>query len=362
MFNDVSIGNQYGESPMVHSRPVSTSTPYANSNSYRRQNHENIPMSNGFVRQHQMPPTGQSTSTSRSDEELRRVVDNFVSVYEKLDRTDTADAKPNYSYTELAFLALLRAPNFALPITEIYKYIQSRFLFYKHSTRKHWKNAVRHSLAKTLCFTKIPVGRGSSQNEKLSRSTYLWCVIPSSIACFARGDYRPSRDGDNSAETLKWGYYQANAERFWLEVGDYMATKMASFKRLIQESFDPGLILEAQVCMLPNDVVAGNTNNSTCNGKGRLPLRESHLNAANHHFAVQNNSFNLQCGATTGYAGNQLQYHENHFQQQHSSTPVAAQAHCFQSGLAEKVASPPVEQDPWMPRFSIVSPDLSLSS
>ena len=104
------------------------------------------------------PPTGSrglGSGISEADSELRRVVDNFVSVYEQLGKCNGPNVKPNYSYTELAYLAMLRSQNFCLPITEIYRYIQSRFAFFKNSTRKHWKNAVRHSLAKTLCFTKI---------------------------------------------------------------------------------------------------------------------------------------------------------------------------------------------------------------
>ena len=95
-------------------------------------------------------------SVGVADSELRRVMDNFVNIYEQLGKCNGPNMKPNYSYTELAYLAMLRSPNFCLPITEIYRYIQSRFAFFKNSTRKHWKNAVRHSLAKTLCFTKIP--------------------------------------------------------------------------------------------------------------------------------------------------------------------------------------------------------------
>ena len=53
--------------------------------------------------------------------ELRRVIESFVGIYEQLDKTNDGTVKPNYSYTELAFLAMLRSPNFCLPINEIYK-------------------------------------------------------------------------------------------------------------------------------------------------------------------------------------------------------------------------------------------------
>ena len=101
-------------------------------------------------------PRPSMDAVGEAEMELRRVMDTFVNIYEQLGKCNGPNMKPNYSYTELAYLAMLRSPNFCLPITEIYSYIQSRFAFFKNSTRKHWKNAVRHSLAKTLCFTKIP--------------------------------------------------------------------------------------------------------------------------------------------------------------------------------------------------------------
>lgn len=90
-----------------------------------------------------------------SESDLRRVIAEFVDFYEKLDTTDLVNRKPNYSYTELIFLALMRSPNFCLPIHEIYRYIRSRFAFFRRYKKEHWKSAVRHSLSKTRCFTKI---------------------------------------------------------------------------------------------------------------------------------------------------------------------------------------------------------------
>lgn len=41
-----------------------------------------------------------------------------------------------------------------------------------------------------------------------------------------------------------------NAGRFWEDVGEYVATKMSAFRRLIKESHTPGLVFEAQICSL----------------------------------------------------------------------------------------------------------------
>lgn len=109
--------NSYG-SPRI-GKPMSASTPVAETGS-RRQTHVTSNTAGiGVFRTHHSPSP---SAMDAAEVELRRVIDNFVNVYEQLDRSDSTSAKPNYSYTELAFLAMLRAPNFCLPITEIYRY------------------------------------------------------------------------------------------------------------------------------------------------------------------------------------------------------------------------------------------------
>ncbi|KAL3891963.1 hypothetical protein ACJMK2_004309 [Sinanodonta woodiana] len=193
-------------------------------------------------------------SHSYADADLRKVVENFVNLYENLDTCNDVNRKPSYSYTELVYLALMRSPNFCLPITEIYRYIESRFLFFKNSTREHWKNAARHSLSKTKCFTKIAVGRGSCNNGNLSRSTYLWCIVPQSIPSFARGDYRATLDKDiGNSNALRCGFYRANASHFWEQIGHYISRKMDVFRQLLSTSPDPGSIFQVQICRLSTD-------------------------------------------------------------------------------------------------------------
>ncbi|XP_071143232.1 uncharacterized protein [Mytilus edulis] len=188
---------------------------------------------------------------SAAETELRTVMDDFVTVYERLDQEDKADKKPNYSYTEMIYLSILRSPNFCLPITEIYKYIRNRFSYFRSSARKHWCNAVRHSLSKTKCFTKIAIGRGSSGNHNLNRSTYLWCIVPGSIVNFARGDYRPNVDSESGTNTLRWGYFRVNAGQFWDQVAVYLEKKMEIFQQMILATQSPGKVLEAQACFIP---------------------------------------------------------------------------------------------------------------
>ncbi|XP_062605466.1 forkhead box protein N4-like [Saccostrea cucullata] len=184
---------------------------------------------------------------SAAEYQLRQVMNDFVRLYERLNPEDDPSTKPSYSYSELVFLAILRSPNFCLPIGEIYKYIQARFSFFRTSSRQHWKNAVRHSLSKTKCFSKISVGRGVAVTKKLHKATYLWCLVPSSIISFARGDYRPTSD-----RKMECGYYSLNAGQFWGQVAIYLERKLAAFRRIISHSSRPGEIFEEQLCKIPS--------------------------------------------------------------------------------------------------------------
>ncbi|XP_060081016.1 forkhead box protein N3-like [Ylistrum balloti] len=194
-------------------------------------------------------------SLQQIEADLRKVMDDFVQVYERLDTGDDPTKKPNYSYTELVYLAVLRSPNFCLPITEIYRYIKSRFTFFRDSHRTHWKNAVRHSLSKTKCFTKIAVGKRHGIPGLPNRSSFLWCILPNSIVSFARGDYRPSVDKESGMNTLRWGYYKVNAGQFWSQVAVYLEKKFESFRLVVSASSDPRQIVKFQICSLPDTPV-----------------------------------------------------------------------------------------------------------
>ncbi|KAK6186973.1 hypothetical protein SNE40_006228 [Patella caerulea] len=205
-----------------------------------------------------LPQPSASAQPMPTDVDLHNVMMNFVNIYEKLDSSDELLEKPNYSYTELVYLAVLRSPNFCLPIGEIYKYVQNRFVFFRNNTRLHWRNAIRHSLSKTKCFTKINLGRGSSGSS--NRSCFLWSISPASIINFARGDYRPNVDRDSGTNTLRWGYYHTNAGDFWDQIAVVLENKIEFFKATAAICPTPVKIFQQQICNLPNQSVESSTN------------------------------------------------------------------------------------------------------
>lgn len=324
-----------------------------------------------------------------TDTELRRVIDNFVQIYEQLDKCDLSDKKPNYSYTELAYLAMLRSPNFCLPIAQIYSYMQGRFRFFRNSSRKHWKNAVRHSLAKTMCFTKIPVGRGSSDKENLARSTYLWCIVPNSIAQFARGDYRATIDRESGTNTLRSAYFAMNSGQFWDSVGDYIADKMAIFRSTVQNASNPGSIFESQTCSVPTRASSCYWTNQSLPDLGMLenqnmgPPQKVYLRSGQpeQRQVFQNTqnlqNFNSEVYTTPGLV-KKINPAKNTYKHVNSSTGISpatsgnfgAQAYNASSELRmpKTHAYIPVRQtptpmlDPWLPTENIASPEQSLCS
>ncbi|KAK3088142.1 hypothetical protein FSP39_015332 [Pinctada imbricata] len=183
--------------------------------------------------------------------ELRMIMDNLVNIYEKLDQSDNPHAKPNYSYSEMVYLAILRSKNFCLPLAEIYRYMQTRFTFFKNTERKNWRNAVRHSLSKTKCFGKINVGRNLTIDGKHERSTNLWCIEPKSIASFARGDYRCTSEKNSGTNSLRLAYFRLDCSgMFWDKVGTYLELKKDAFVKKLDKSDNPGKIFNSQVCQI----------------------------------------------------------------------------------------------------------------
>ncbi|KAK3609023.1 hypothetical protein CHS0354_020686 [Potamilus streckersoni] len=96
--------------------------------------------------------------------------------------------------------------------------------------------------------------RGSCSSGNLSRSTYLWCIVPLSLASFVRGDYRATLDKDTgNTNVLRCGFYRTNAGQFWEQIGHYVASKMETFRQFLMTSPDPGAIFQQQVCRLSKD-------------------------------------------------------------------------------------------------------------
>ena len=100
---------------------------------------------------------------------------------QKCAKDDKEPKRPNDSYVSLIARALLDAENNELPISGIYKWIESNVDFYK-TAKDGWKNSVRHALSLHDGFCKFT-------KQSYSRGHY-WTLNPAYIARFVAGDFR----------------------------------------------------------------------------------------------------------------------------------------------------------------------------
>ena len=69
------------------------------------------------------------------------------------------ERKPPYSYASLIRLAILNSPDQKATLSDIYKWIQNQFLYYKNQINLGWKNSIRHNLSLNKCFMKVARSR-----------------------------------------------------------------------------------------------------------------------------------------------------------------------------------------------------------
>ena len=69
------------------------------------------------------------------------------------------ERKPPYSYASLIRLAILNSPGQKATLSDIYRWIQDKFIYYKNQVNLGWKNSIRHNLSLNKCFMKVARSR-----------------------------------------------------------------------------------------------------------------------------------------------------------------------------------------------------------
>ncbi|CAH1782543.1 unnamed protein product [Owenia fusiformis] len=182
--------------------------------------------------------------------EIRRIrsrILKFVELYESIGKVNEETGRPMFSYTELCYLALLKAPDFRVPTKVIYSYIEKTFPFFnKDCPRKTWKNAIRHCLSKSKCFFKTTK---MQKTPGYDHEVALWTLSPSFLVSFARGDFRVDRD--QLCSNLRWAFEAVdNAGAFWHSAAQAVAC-------MIQENYIRDIVAEELTDILyvpPEDI------------------------------------------------------------------------------------------------------------
>ena len=83
------------------------------------------------------------------------------------------ERKPPYSYASLIRLAILNSPNQKATLSDIYRWIQDKFIYYKNQVNLGWKNSIRHNLSLNKCFMKVARSRHDPGKGNIISFPYL---------------------------------------------------------------------------------------------------------------------------------------------------------------------------------------------
>ncbi|OAX79880.1 hypothetical protein ACJ72_05796 [Emergomyces africanus] len=106
---------------------------------------------------------------------------SFVQLPDPMDMPLVEDdgSKPPYSYAILIGMAILRAPNRRLTLSQIYKWISDTFAFYRAGD-SGWQNSIRHNLSLNKAFIKQ-----ERPKDDPGKGNY-WAIEPGMEAQFLR--------------------------------------------------------------------------------------------------------------------------------------------------------------------------------
>lgn len=135
---------------------------------------------NGWIH-HATPPSAiHTTNVQQQITQRRQAMDKPkklntavpISAKEDTDTKEKPYPKPVFSYSCLIAMALQDSEAGTLPVSEIYKFMQSNFPYFK-TAPDGWKNSVRHNLSLNKAFCKLERPQGTSQ-----RKGCLWTLKP----------------------------------------------------------------------------------------------------------------------------------------------------------------------------------------
>ena len=111
----------------------------------------------------------------------------FVPDPEDMPSLEDDGNKPSYSYAQMIGMAILRAPNRRLTLSQIYDWIATTFSYYRNDPKRGWHNSIRHNLSLNKAFMKME--RPKSDSGKGS----YWVIVPGQEHNFVKDKTRKAQ-------------------------------------------------------------------------------------------------------------------------------------------------------------------------
>lgn len=133
--------------------------------------------------------------------------------------------KPNLSYAQMIGMAILRAPNRRLTLSQIYEWISNTFAYYREDTKQSWHNSIRHNLSLHKAFIKKERPKGDA-----GKGCY-WMIEPGTESNFFKDK---TRRGNLSNMSLQSGIMRPELMKMAQPLSDAMTPNL-----FINQSSEP---------------------------------------------------------------------------------------------------------------------------
>jgi forkhead transcription factor HCM1 len=169
--------------PPVSQRPLFTTFPSAPMEPLDKENYHHVPAHNENFADFPDPSYARNRPLKRSlsevstfDRPFKRMRPeeeqiNYLPEPEDMPHVEDEGTKPSHSYANLIGMAILRAPNRRLTLSQIYKWISDTYVFYR-GQETGWQNSIRHNLSLNKAFQKQERPKGDS-----GKGNY-WTIAP----------------------------------------------------------------------------------------------------------------------------------------------------------------------------------------